>query len=93
MTHDPMCHETWSHPDFRGMHDFRGAYDGVCPMCNLIAKVRADERADALQDAWTEVASSALPHILAEGAHPDDCSGCDAVKRAVLALNRLRGES
>ena len=89
MTHDPLCPQRECDAcAWKG----EGCCRGDCH-CDLIVKVRADERADALQDAWTEVASSALPHILAEGAHPDDCSGCDAVKRAVLALNRLRGES
>lgn len=82
MTHDPLC------PVIPADENFS---DWGC-QCFLIAKVRADERADALQDAWTEVASSALSHILVEGTHPDDCSGCGAVKRAILALNRLRGE-
>lgn len=61
----------------------------------LEARVRADERAVALQDAWAEVVASSLPHLLDEG-HPqphDACLGCKAIERAVLALNRLRGES
>lgn len=87
MTHDPMCACTPT-----GFDIALRARDEFC-LCDLIAKVRAVERADALQDAWTEVASSALSHILAKGPHPDECSGCDAIKRAILALNRLRGES
>jgi hypothetical protein len=87
MTHDPMCPCTPT-----GFDIALRARDEFC-QCDLIAKVRADERADALQDAWAEVAASSLSHFLDRCDQSDDCSGCDAVKRAVLALNRLRGES
>lgn len=97
MTHDPFCYFNRDNGEF----DFMA---GRCARCQLIAKVRED----TLEDAYTEVTGAFLIHILdmshdhtwlARGLdRPTDttaaapCSGCEAIKRAVLALNRLRGE-
>ena len=87
-THDPMCDETWSHPDFRGMHDFRGAYDGVCPMCHLIAKVRADER----QQCVTEI-EDAHASVDEDGKRWHHCDYLVAHAALERAADRLRTAS
>ena len=50
MIHDPLCEETWSHPEFRGIRNLRGSYDGICPLCALVAKVRDDERKQCITE-------------------------------------------
>ena len=86
MTHDPMCpqYDCW----------LEGCT--VCDECALIARVREDERAAAL-DAAREAVTAFKPLLDVEkwnGGY--DCCGCDTTYRlyedALAAIDALREE-
>ena len=56
MTHDPMCYFNRESGEFDFMAD-------RCPRCELIAKVRADEREQAARRIEAIPGTSLVPHI------------------------------
>ena len=77
MTHDPLCARTPT-----GVH-----YVGTCT-CNLIAKVRADERDNTLDDAINLLEEMNCKRLWWD----DMLTWCISVNEAIYNIDNLRGK-
>lgn len=77
MTHDPLCARTPT-----GVH-----YVGTCT-CNLIAKVRADERDKTLDDAINLLEEMNCKRLWWD----DMLTWCISVNEAIYNIDNLRGK-